>query len=71
VIIVVAAVIGPFIGSALRGIRRSMKRKGMVPTTNALTVTQLLLLLMQLSHLVHLLPILISQRNFHVAVLLI
>jgi hypothetical protein len=71
VIIVVAAVIGPFIGSALRGIRRSMKRKGMVPTTIALTVTQLLLLLMQLSHLVHLLPILISQRNLHVAVLLV
>jgi hypothetical protein len=71
VIIVVAALIGPFIGSALRGIRRSIKRKGMVPTTIALTVTQLLLLLMQLSHLVHLLPILISQRNLHVAVLLV
>jgi hypothetical protein len=70
VIIVVAAVIGPFIGSALRGIRRSMQRKGMVPITIALTVIQLLLL-MQLSHLVHLLPILISQRNLHVAVLLV
>ncbi len=69
-IIIVAAVIGPFIGSALSGIRRSMQRKGTVPITIVLTVIQLLLL-MQLSHLVHLLPILISQRNLHVAVLLI
>jgi hypothetical protein len=38
VIIVVAAVIRPFIGSALRGIRISMQRKGTVPITIASAV---------------------------------
>jgi hypothetical protein len=70
VIIIIVAVIGPFIGSALRGIRISMQRKGMVSITIALSVIQLLLL-MQLLHLVHLVPFLISQRNLHVAILLV